>query len=270
MALDLARVCLQGIEVARNTLEVEGEAGREEVYKPGEPLTKSDLAISKALKEFFTNSGLPAVIYDEEMKGEPFFTCNNPEYNIYIDPLDGTFNYQRGGLLPSTTVISAFRHSEHPKFKDAVFAAVMDLKTKNLWYAEKGAGCFFNGKKARTSGRKDIGAGKSCFVMIDHGPCTNDIEIFKDIYSSTWAHNVSSAGFHLAGVASGHFDAFVGPVQKAHELGAGYLLVKEAGGEIIDFYLRPINNLDFNFNSLYEIIAAATFELAGKLKWQIG
>ena len=98
--------------------------------------------------------------------------------------------------------------------------------------------------------------------MIDHGPCTKDLEKFKGIYSSTWAHNVSSAGFHLAGVASGHFDSFVGPVQKAHELGAGYLLVKEAGGEMIGFNGNSIDNLDFNFNSLYQIIAVATPELA--------
>ncbi len=266
MAIDIAKICLQGLEIARKTLDDLGEQGREEEYKPGEPLTKGDLAVSKVLRRFFSESGIPVIIYDEEDKGKPFFTCSNPKYGIYIDPVDGTFNYQRGGVLPSTTVISVFNYSENLKFEDAIFGAIMDLKTKDLWYAKKRGGCCFNEKRVITSGKKDLG--KDTFLMIDQGPCPSirEIEKFSEIYNSSWPHNVSSAGFHLAGVSSGHFDAFIGPLQKAHELGAGNLLVKEAGGVVIDFNGRPIDEEDFDFNKTYPIIAAATPKLAERLR----
>ena len=87
----------------------------------------------------------------------------------------------------------------------------------------------------------------------------------KKVYENTWVNNISSAGIHLASVAGGQADVFIGPKQKARELGAGYLLVNEGGGIVTDFNGEEIGNKEFNFNKTYKIIASGTKELGEKI-----
>ncbi len=260
----LEEVCMQALRDARAALvsEQKGE-DRVSVLGKSEIVTKGDLAVSKALKASLFKSGIPAVIYSEETGGKPMRASDAPEFDIYFDELDGTFNYHRG-VFPYTTVISAFKHSERPIFSHAIFCAVMDHTSDRLWHAKANEGCFLNGKQVHTSGKKELG--KDASVIIDYGPCSSSVAPFLEIYSSAWVRNVSSAGFHFAGVASGHFDAYALDKQKAHELSAGYLLIKEAGGALIDFEGNKLDTQGFDFNSTYKIIAAATPELAEKLR----
>ena len=109
---NLKKICLSALREAKKTVESLGEEGRKELPKQGEPLTKSDMAVSKTLKKHFLNSSLDAIFHSEE--AGIINSPSDPRYIIYFDEIDGTFNYQRGGLLPSTTVISAFNHPETP------------------------------------------------------------------------------------------------------------------------------------------------------------
>lgn len=256
----ISEICLESLYKAKDTLNTVS-GGRQAVSTTkDEPLTKGDLAVSKSLKSFLLKNITDSVITSEEA-GE-IFKPENPRWAIYFDEVDGTFNYERG-IFPCTTVISAFDYSSSLKFNDAVFAGVLDHTSDRLWYAERGKGCFLGNQRVQTSGRTDLG--KKTSVVVDHGPCSKDVSRFLDIYANSWVRNVSSAGFHLAGVASGNFDAYILSIQKAHELGAGYLLVKEAGGVVINFDGNSIGEQEFNFNRTYSIIAAATPELAERL-----
>ena len=264
---DLVSKCLEALVIARKTALALGEKGRTPVpTKKDEPVTKSDLEISRVLRNYFLKSGLNAQYISEE--AGQINEVKNPKFNVFWDEVDGTFNWQRGALLPSSIVISAFNYKDSLKFKDAVFAGVLNLSSGDLWHAEKGKGCYFKENKVKSFGKTELG--KNTFLVIDHGPCPGPdsnarMERFLDIYKSTWPHNISSAGIHLAGVASGHFDAAILPIQKAHELGAGYLLVNEAGRYISDFKGDSLDDQIFNFNKAYEIVAADTREMGEKL-----
>jgi myo-inositol-1(or 4)-monophosphatase len=264
MKYSISQSCLDSLYKAKETLDTISEGRQAVATIKDEPLTKGDLEVSKSLKNFLLTSTKDSIITSEEA-GE-IYRSENPKWAIYFDEVDGTFNYERG-ILPCTTVISAFEYSPNLKFKDAVFAGVLDHTSDRLWYAERGEGCFLNNQRVQTSKKTDLG--KKTSVIIDHGPCSKDVSRFLGIYASNWVRNVSSAGFHLASVASGNFDAYICSIQKAHELGAGYLLVKEAGGVVIDFNGNSIEEQDFEFNRLYPIIAAATPELAEKLREKI-
>lgn|SRR3989344_906651 len=262
----LSKICLDALNLARKTAYDLGESGRKPVpTKKDEPVTKSDLEISKALKKYFLNSNLNAIYVSEE--AGQMNSRENPTHAVYFDELDGTFNWQRGSLFSSSTVIAAFdyKDSSDIRFKDAVFAGVLDLNLGNLWYAERGCGSFFNNTKSHPSGRRNLG--KDVFSIVDYGPCPSESEVAQlaRVLESTWQHNISCAGIHLAGVASGHFDVAVLPAQKAHELGAGYLLVKEAGRYIVDFQGKSLDEQIFDFGKKYQIVAADTKELGEKV-----
>ena len=57
------------------------------------------------------------------------------------------------------------------------------------------------------------------------------------------------------------FDAFLNASHKAHELGAGHLMLKEAGGFLTDWEGRSLDDVPYDFDATYKIIAAATPEL---------
>lgn len=261
---ELSQKCLEALFITKKTILKLGEHGRTAVpTSKDEPVTKSDLEVSKALKKYFLDSGLNAVYQSEELGriNNPL----NPKYAVFWDEVDGTFNWQRGGLLSSAAVISAFEYKENLLFKDSLFAGVLDLKSGDLWYAERNKGCYLNNKKVHSFGRRDLG--KNTKLMLDLGPCPS-IKLqktFLDLNASSWVGNISCAGIHLAGVASGNFDGAVLPLQKAHELSAGYLLITESGRYIADFQGRDLANQQFDFNAKYQIVAADTKSLGEKI-----
>src|SRR3989344_190444 len=62
--------------------------------------TFGDVEISKALIEYFRSSGLPIVVYTEELE-QPASFSSNPIYSAVGDEVDGTHNLRYGlGMLP--------------------------------------------------------------------------------------------------------------------------------------------------------------------------
>ena len=161
-------------------------------------------------------------------------------------------------MLPYCTVVSIF-DSPEPNFENAVVSGIIEHNSKRLWYAVKGNGCFLNDSRIKTSGRKNLD--RRTLVIIDHYTSGGNISKFLKIYPESWVKDFGSAAFHLAGVSSGLFDAYLSPSQKAHELGAGYLLVKEAGGFLTDWKGNRLERTRYDFNAKYPVIAASTQEL---------
>jgi len=67
-----------------------------------------------------------------------------------------------------------------------------------------------------------------------------------------------SSALHLAGVASGLFDGFVNLRHKAHELAAGYLLIREAGGLLTELSGRALDDLPYDFDATLGVVAAGS------------
>ncbi len=253
----LRALCLDALRLSAKTLELAGKKGVTKVSANGNLniATRADKLISAALCKFFKNSKLPAILYSEET-GKLTLT-NNPLYTIAIDDLDGTENYLRGyGSLPFCTVVTIF-DSTSPCFKDAIAAGVIEHNSGNTWIAIRGNGTYFNGKKIIKMKNEKIN--RLSLITVDHYGAQKNVVKLKRIHHDAWVKNFGAAAFHLAGVSSGMFDAYVSLAwQKAHELGAGYLLVKESGGAITDLKGKPIDNVKFDFNATYAIVAVST------------
>lgn len=214
--------------------------------------TSSDVKISK----MFTSrlKTIPARIMTEETK--PVNTTEKPVYLITVDPLDGSANYKKGKhLLPYVTIVTVF-DSLKPKIRDALYSVVYDLAKGNLWEALRGGGCYFNSKKCKPSPHDSLDS--KCFGVIDNYLSRGvDNNLIKYLNKNCLVRDFGSAGLHLAGVSSGVFDFYFTPSQKHHELGAGYLLIKEAGGVVTDLQGNEIGDMEYDFNSETGPIIAA-------------
>ena len=258
----LAELSIGAMHKAHNILKTMGEKGVSEVHDKHvtDISTQGDMAVSEALTRFFEEQKIPAVLYSEE-SGRTELT-RNPKYTITFDDIDGTDNYHRGrGILPYCTVVTIF-DSPEPDFENTLVTGILEHNSKKLWHAVRDRGCYLNDSRVNTSGRKTLD--RRTLVIIDHYISGGDVSKFLKVYPESWVKDFGSAAFHLAGVSSGLFDAYLSPSQKAHELGAGYLLVKEAGGFLTDWNGNRLDRTRYDFNAKYPIVAASTQEL-GKI-----
>ncbi len=255
----LTQICKNALYEAHTILNTLSEKGIHEIYDEHvtDISTKGDMAVSETLKNFFKKEKIPAILYSEE-SGKIQLT-KNPKYTITFDDIDGTDNYHRGRkILPYCTVITIFDSTE-PNFENALVTGILEHNSKDLWHAVRNKGCYLNNSKINTSNKTTLN--RRTAIIIDHYTSSKNISKFLKIYPKSWVKDFGSAALHLAGVSSGLFDAYLSPSQKAHELGAGYLLIKEAGGHITDWDGKKLDKVKYNFNAKYPIITASTKQL---------
>jgi len=215
--------------------------------------TSADITISKTLIEYFRATKIPAILFSEE-SGKKCFS-ERPRFLITIDELDGTGNYYRGrDTLPFCTAVTIF-DSTTPTFSNAIAAGIIEHKSGYIWTAGRKKGCFLNDQPVRVSGSGTLD--RDTLIIIDHYASSGEIHKLKDLYTVSWVKDFGSAALHLAGISSGIFDAYISSAQKAHELGAGFLIILEAGGCITNFSGASIANLHYYFDKTYDIIATA-------------
>jgi len=259
----LTHICLESLRAARAVLSALGDQGVSEIQADHvtDISTRGDMTVSETLTRHFAAQQLPAVLYSEESGRTEL--GGDPRYTIAFDDIDGTDNYHRGrGLLPHCTIVTLF-DSPEPTFGDALVAGVIEHNTGRLWHAARSTGCFLDGAPVQTSGRKNLD--RRAVVTVDHYGSSDEIARFRKIYPAAWVKDYGTSALHLAGVASGLFDAYLGSAQKAHELGAGHLLIREAGGVLTDWNGDILDDIPYDFDARYPTAAAASRELSEKL-----
>ncbi len=192
---------------------------------------------------------------------------------ICIQPLDGRRNFlDRHHLigLPFTSVFTVLDRTDRATFKDVLSAGVIDLRTGNTWTAwrdEKGAyRTVINHETAPTPAQeRKIDLGTKDFFPDLFFPPTRELaaEMFRG--EEGWLRSPGCASYEMACVASGIAAATLCLSQRQRELGAGYAIVKGAGGTVCDFDGRPLDDVPFDFHSKTPAICAGNTALADDL-----
>jgi myo-inositol-1(or 4)-monophosphatase len=152
------------------------------------------------------------------------------EYQWLIDPLDGTTNFLQG--LPVYCVSVACRRGER-----LVAAAIEDPEGNNLFTAAAGGGAWWNGRRIATSGREGLHGAFLATGYPFRALSTLDVylEIFRDVFlQAKGIRRCGSAALDLAYTAAGVYDGFFEFRLSPWDLGAGVLLLLEAGGVVTD------------------------------------
>ena len=152
-----------------------------------------------------------------------------------VDPLDGTHNFSQG--IPQFAFNIALCHNREP-----VLGLTYAPATGDEFFAQAGAGLFVNGSPGRVS---DVGSLSQSVWGMDLG--YNDIragrliELVAEIWPGVQAVRViGSAALGLAYAASGRYDLFVHHFVYPWDIAPGIVMVREAGGTIVDRDGGPI------------------------------
>lgn len=152
------------------------------------------------------------------------------DYEWLIDPLDGTTNFLQG--LPIYSVSIACRRGD-----ELLAAVIEDPEGHNLFTALRGGGTFWNGRRVQISSRSSL---DGAFLATGYPfRALPTLEIYLAIFRDVFGHaralrRCGSAALDLAYTAAGVYDGFFEFRLGPWDIGAGMLLVREAGGIVTD------------------------------------
>ncbi|MFO1203816.1 MAG: inositol monophosphatase family protein [Tabrizicola sp.] len=191
---------------------------------PGDFVSKADREAERLIKEELLGAR-PTYGWIGEETGVQ--AGADPTRRWIVDPLDGTTNFLHG--MPHWAVSIALEHKG-----EIVSAVVYDPAKDEMFWAEKGAGCWLNdNRRLRVSGRRALN--ESVFASgVPFGAKSTLPATFQDLArlmpACAGLRRWGSASLDLAYVAAGRFDGFWERELNVWDIAAGVLLVKEAGG----------------------------------------
>jgi myo-inositol-1(or 4)-monophosphatase len=152
------------------------------------------------------------------------------DFNWYIDPLDGTVNFSHG--FPYFCVSMGLVVDGVPSL-----GVVYNPITDELFAAARGLGATCNGAPMRVSTVSEL---KRALVITGFPYDTHihdsNMKNFLGFQRTAQAtRRIGSAALNLCYTAAGYLDGYWELKTKPHDIAAGIVLVREAGGVVTDF-----------------------------------
>jgi myo-inositol-1(or 4)-monophosphatase len=230
MNVMIAAVRKAGRSLARDFGEV--EQLQVSVKGPGNFVTAADM---KAEEILFRELSKARQGYGFLMEERGAVDGHDRTHRWIVDPLDGTTNFLHGIPLFG---ISLGLEREGELVAAVIYNPAMD----ELYTAEKGKGAFMNDRRLRVANRRMladcvVGTGIPNRGRDGHKRFLADCEAV--MRETSGIRRGGAACIDLAWVASGRLDAFWDRRLEPWDVGAGILLVHEAGGIVTDFAGEP-------------------------------
>jgi myo-inositol-1(or 4)-monophosphatase len=152
-------------------------------------------------------------------------------YNWIIDPLDGTTNFIHG--LPVFSVSIALK-----EYDELVLGVVYEINQDECFYAWKGAPAYLNGNEIKVSNAPTIADSliATGFPYYDFIKQPQYIELLNYLMQNCHGlRRLGSAATDLVYTAAGRFDAFYEYNLNSWDVAAGIVIMKQAGGHVINF-----------------------------------
>ncbi len=187
---------------------------------------RSEQFIVERLHTFFPQHAIVA----EEGSGRE----GASEFTWYVDPLDGTTNFAH--RYPCFSVSLALVSGG-----EVLVGVVHDPNRGETFHAVRGEGAWLNQKRVQVSPTERLGESllATGFPTRKRHQSPNFAYYYRFTLVSHGVRRDGSAALDLCYVACGRFDGFWEFSLQPWDVGAGLLLVREAGGMVTDFNSVP-------------------------------
>ena len=226
MATDAARVAGKVLRDRLPTSKEISFKGRKDIVTDVD--LEAERAVLNILQEEYPDFGVLAEESEPVASGSP--------YTWVVDPLDGTRNYASG--IGHFCTLVALSHGNDP-----VLGVTYDPLREELYTAELGLGAFLNGERLSVSEKQEL---SQSLLGCDMGYVDERAGQAIDLVRSLWPGILSlrlmgSAGLGVAYAAAGRVDLYFHHSLSPWDIAAGLVLVREAGGTIVDKRGQPAN-----------------------------
>ena len=201
-----------------------------------------DIVAENAIIETLNNANVDLLLISEEI-GERFIgdkeKAKQNQSILIVDPIDGSNNAARG--VPYCSVSIAYANGS--SMNDINKAVVLNLNTRDIFWAEKGKGAFLNDKQIHVS---ELDISQKCFFELNL-PKKNVMKSLQDMNSIIKKFYririLGSSALTLCQIASGSMEAFINlrSSNRLVDVAAGMLILREAGGKFFALDGTEIN-----------------------------
>ena len=217
-----------------------------------------DITAEKTVLDYLREIHFDCVVLGEECGRVEL--SKNPKGFVLMDAIDGSANSVRG--LPFFCCSLAFATEE--KLSSVTDAVVTNLSTGDHYSASKGKGAFKNDKRISVHKEKPL---YKIVGINSSGSSPELLEKLSPIFEKH--HHIRHLGanaLEMAMFAEGLIDIFIDLRKKIRiqDLAGGYILVKEAGGLILDDNLEPLDS-DLSYETRLSFVAASNRQILDEI-----
>ncbi len=160
-----------------------------------------------------------------------------------VDPIDGTANYLAGLPVYAISVGLEDRQESPENFGEIVLGVVGQPGLDVVYDAYHGGGARKNDQTIHVATERPLDQATiaTAFPFRRRQKIEDYLELFRSIYPKIADfRRIGSAASDLCWVADGTFDGYFEMGLKPWDVAAGSLIIKEAGGQISDWWGKPV------------------------------
>ena len=251
MLIDVSKQVFENIKDMAGTEEAAGDFG---IGAGGDISRNIDVTAENTIIDYFKEQKFECVILGEEC-GRVVLSPN-PKGYIIMDAIDGSANAVRG--IPFFCCSLAFATDD--KLSSITDAAVTNLTTGEIFWASKGKGAFLGEKKISVQNKKPL---YKIIGINTSGASSEQLKKLEPVFQNhNHTRHFGANALEMAMLAQGLIDIYIdfrGKI-RIQDLAAGYLLVKEAGGLILNENLEPLES-DLSYETRLSFVTAANIEI---------
>jgi len=237
-------------ENVRELAGTEHAAGDFGIGAGGDISRNIDIVAEKTVLDYLKEINFECIVLGEECGRVEI--SNNPKGYIIMDAVDGSANAVRG--VPFFCSSLAF--ATENKLSSIMDGVITNLSNGEMYWASKNNGSFFNGERIKIHDNEPIykiiginTSGASPKLMKQLSPIYEEYEHTR---------HFGANALEMALFARGVMDIFIdlrGKI-RIQDIAAGYLIIKEAGGLLLDADLNPLD-ANLSYETRVSFIAAS-------------
>lgn len=241
------------------TEEAAGDFGR---GAGGDISRNIDVVAEKTVLDYLKEVNFPCVVLGEECGRIEL--SDEPKGFVIMDAIDGSANSVRG--VPFFCSSLAFATED--RLSSITDGVITNLANGEMYWASKGKGAFLNDEKIRVHDKEPI------YKIVGINTSGASVDLMRKLHPIFENHNhtrhFGANALEMAMFARGLMDIFIDLRDKIRiqDIAAGYLIVKEAGGLLLDAELNSLD-ADLSYETRVSFIAAANQQILDDIMKQI-
>ena len=240
----------------------EDAAGDFGVGAGGDISRNIDIIAEKTVLDYLKEINFECVVLGEECGRVEL--SDNPKGFVIMDAIDGSANAVRGVPFFCSSLAFAIEN----KLSSITDGVITNLSNGEMYWASKNKGAFYNNKQIEVHKKDPV------YKIVGINTSGSSIELMNKLYPIFENHNhtrhFGANALEMAMFARGLMDIFIDLRDKIRiqDIAAGYVIVKEAGGMLLDANLKPLD-ADLSYETRVSFIAAANQEILDEIMSQI-
>ena len=240
----------------------EDAAGDFGVGAGGDISRNIDITAEQTVLDYLKEIDFECVVLGEECGRVEL--SDKPKGFVIMDAIDGSANAVRG--VPFFCSSLAF--ATENKLSSITDGVITDLTNGDMYWATKDKGSFLNDKQIKVQQKEPI------YKIVGINTSGGSNELMQRMYPIFQNHNhtrhFGANALEMALFARGLMDVFIDFRDKIRiqDIAAGCIIVKEAGGLLLDANLNPLD-ADLSYETRVSFIAAANQKILDEIMSQI-